>query len=263
MESGDKGRYVIFVAVIGALATVSVPLINHWFPAKQQSEAARPELSPVTDASVASKPPATKSGPAPTKAESPIKRLPTATQQKSQPAKELSPRHKLDVAESEALAREYLRSGNWSAAQKELGNLIKLEPSDEKWHGCLANLSLQNGEFAKAEGEFRKSGELGNRNGLIYAARVKAHEIALQKAYDFRPDGEFTDNNWEILQELMTNRIPGASHMIYGLCHGLRIKFDMIQSSVSPSVYSQWKRKEDTCIDYREDDEDMLTECKN
>src|SRR3984957_1599767 len=33
MESGEKGKYiVVVVAIIGALATVSVPVVSHYFP---------------------------------------------------------------------------------------------------------------------------------------------------------------------------------------------------------------------------------------
>jgi hypothetical protein len=36
MESSDKGKYiVVVVAIIGAIATVSVPIVGHYFPTQK------------------------------------------------------------------------------------------------------------------------------------------------------------------------------------------------------------------------------------
>ena len=47
MENSDKGKYLVVVAIIGALATVSVPIINHYFPSQKEKADESARTSPA------------------------------------------------------------------------------------------------------------------------------------------------------------------------------------------------------------------------
>jgi tetratricopeptide (TPR) repeat protein len=107
-----------------------------------------------------------------------------------------------------ALARQYLKAGQFDNALSEFRIVSKDDPQTAKWHSCIGSLSAALGQFEEAEAEFKQAGSYED------AAKIKVNLGTLKKAIRFSEGSEVTEEVWAEYLTLSGNAIPGTHPLL-------------------------------------------------
>ncbi len=223
LDRDNKGKSLVLVALIGALATVAVPLIQYWFPSKV------PAIPPVQQKPSS----AQQQGGSLTPSDSSTsKTVITRTKKPAIPApSKLQGVSKIDPDEAKALGREYLKAKEPAEALRAFKQASVSDPLNGILHSCVAELSVQEGLIDQAVPEFRTAAQLGENGMKDFAARVQANRELLVNAhaYQYRHRGA-TDADFELYTQLTTARIPGTGRVVFELCQSFGDEAHLLES---------------------------------
>ena len=203
MERSDKGKYlVVVVAIIGAIATISVPIVNHYFPTPKTEDPVKtlPAASPSVSAETVQA--GADSGPKSTPPE----------------IKHVIPPPGEDGSLDLQNVQRHLAEGDQAAAYRTALYLVSAATDNPQFHACLADLSISQGLMSRAADEFKKSADLGLDGMSVREARVRENLPVLTAGYLYVPGTEFGTEQAILLNNLRDAGIPGTYPFREKLC---------------------------------------------
>lgn len=219
MENSDKGKYlVVVVAIIGAIATVSVPIVNHYFPSPKSDERvnAAPAQVPLVAPQVTQK-------------------VPEPEPNNAKPEKApMAPPSGEDGALNLLNVKLHIAAKDYAAAYRTANYLVSAKPEDPRFHACLADLSISQGLISKAADEFKMAADHGLDGMAVRAARVKENLPILSAGYLYVSGTEFGHASAVLFADFDTAGIPGTLPFRAKLCEDAKKTLDYQNANYAP-----------------------------
>jgi len=219
LESGDKGKYgLVIVAIIGAIATISVPIVSHYFPSSKPDD--HVSTSPVQSPSIV-----------PQDTQKVVEPQPKSAVPETAP---IAPPSGEDGALNLLNVNLHIAAKDYAAAYRTASYLVNAKPDDPRFHACLADLSVSQGLMSKAADEFKLAADHGLDGMDVRAARVKENLPVLKAGYLYVSGTEYGHDSAVLFGDLYKAGIPGTLPFREKLCADAKKTLDYQNANYAP-----------------------------